>query len=341
MSQNEELDWSSLGFEYHRTDWNARTVYRNGAWSDVEWTQSEYFPIHISAGCLHYGLEIFEGLKAFRGVDGKIRLFRAEENAMRMINSAKRLCMAAPSVEQFMEICTEAVRRNLRFLPPYESGASLYIRPLLIGTNPFMGVRPASEVMFVVFVSPVGAYFKGGIRPIDVVIDRDQDRAAPRGTGDVKVGGNYASSMYSGAAAHRLGYSNVLYLDAVERKYIEEFGAANFFAIKGNSYVTPLSGSVLPSITNKSLRRLATDIGLQVEERRIAVDELSSFDEAGACGTAAVIAPVSKVIDLQTNKIYDFGNEVGPWCLKMYNTLQDIQYGRAADPYGWITIIEE
>ena len=334
------MDWSALGFEYHPTDWNARCTSRNGVWGEVEWTQSEYMTMHISAGCLHYGLEIFEGLKAFRGVDGKIRLFRADENARRMISSAERLCLAAPSVEQFVDICAEVVRRNLRFVPPYESGASLYLRPLLIGTNPFLGVKPALESTFIVFASPVGPYFKGGIAPIDVVIDRGQDRAAPRGTGDVKVGGNYASSMLSGYQAHRSGYSNVLYLDAVERKYIEEFGAANFFAVRGNTYITPASGSVLPSVTNKSLRRLATDMGMTVEERRIPVEELSEFDEAAACGTAAVVAPIGKVIDLQTNKIYDFGNKVGPYSLKLFNTLQDIQYGRTEDPYGWTTVVE-
>ena len=341
MSENDILNWSELGFEYHRTDWNARSICRDGRWSDVEWTQSEYFPIHISAGCLHYGLEIFEGLKAFRGVDGKIRLFRAEENARRMRSSAERLCMEAPDDDMFIEVCAEAVRRNLRFLPPYESGASLYIRPLLIGSNAVLGVKPSTEVTFVVFVSPVGAYFKGGITTIDVVVDRDYDRAAPRGTGDVKVGGNYASSIISGTNAYRRGYSNVLYVDSVERKYIEEFGAANFFAIKGNKYITPDSTSVLPSVTNLSLRRLAADMGLEVEMRKVLVEELADFDEVGACGTAAVISPVRKVLDLHTNKVYEFPDTIGPWCMKMFTALQDIQYGRVPDPYGWTRIIEE
>ncbi|MCH5330182.1 MAG: branched-chain amino acid aminotransferase [Alistipes sp.] len=334
------LEWESLGFNYYRTEWNARFYYRDGAWSEMELSDSEYFPMHISAACLHYGLEIFEGLKAFRGIDGRIRMFRPEENAARMQSSAAKLCLPAPTTEMFVNACAEIVRRNPDFVPPYGTGASLYLRPLLIGTNPVLGVKPATEATFIVFASPVGAYFREGLRPISAVIDRDQDRAAPRGTGDVKVGGNYASSILSGSRAHGLGHSNVLYLDTHERKYIEEFGAANFFAVRGNTYITPKSNSILPSITNKSLRELAPTLGLEVEERPVSIEELESFDEVGACGTAAVISPVTKLIDIQTGRIYSYGDHIGRYSQKMFDALQDIQYGRVEDKFGWMVDVE-
>ena len=336
----ENLDWASLGFNYRKTDCNARFYFRDGKWSDMEICESEYINMHMSAACLHYGLELFEGLKAFRGVDGKIRLFRVDENAKRLQSSARKLCLPVPTEKMFIDACCEVVRRNERFVPPYGTGASLYLRPLLIGTNPVLGVKAATEAMLIIFASPVGAYFKEGIKPIKVVVDREQDRSAPRGTGDVKVGGNYASSILSGEHAHQLGYSNVLYLDSVERKYIEECGAANFFGIRDGLYVTPKSTSILPSITNKSLRQLAADLGLKVEERQVPVDELARFTECGACGTAAVISPICKIVDLDTKKEYDFGDTVGEYSQKMYNMLQDIQYGRAEDKYGWTTIVE-
>ena len=336
----ENLDWASLGFNYRKTDWNVRFYYSDGKWSDMELCDSEYINMHMSAACLHYGLELFEGLKAFRGADEKIRLFRVDENAKRLQSSARKLCLPVPTEKMFIDACCEVVRRNERFVPPYGTGASLYLRPLLIGTNPVLGVKAATEATLIVFASPVGAYFKEGIKPIKVVVDREQDRSAPRGTGDVKVGGNYASSILSGERAHQLGYSNVLYLDSVERKYIEECGAANFFGIRDGLYVTPKSTSILPSITNKSLRRLAEDLGLKVEERRVPVDELAQFTECGACGTAAVISPICKIVDLDTDKVYDFGDRVGEYSQKMYTMLQDIQYGRAEDKYGWTTVIE-
>ena len=335
------LDWESLGFNYYRTEWNVRYCYRDGKWSEMELSDSEYFPMHISAACLHYGLEVFEGLKAFRGVDGKIRIFRAEASAARMQSSAAKLCLPVPTTEMFIEGCKEVVRRNLDFVPPYGTGSSsLYLRPLLIGTNPVLGVKAATEAMLIIFSSPVGAYFKEGLLPISAVIDRDQDRAAPRGTGDVKVGGNYASSILSGARAHSMGYANVLYLDTHERKYIEEFGAANFFGVRDGKYITPKSGSILPSITNNSLRQLARNLGLEVEERPVPIEELELFDECGACGTAAFISPVTKIVDLQTEKVYSFGDKIGEYSQKLFDALQDIQYGRAEDPYGWTITVE-
>ncbi|MBQ4127103.1 MAG: branched-chain amino acid aminotransferase [Alistipes sp.] len=334
------IDWKNLGFDYVKTDVNARFYFKDGAWSEMEITDDEYIKMHMSTTCLHYGLECFEGLKAFRGVDGKVRIFRADENAKRMQSSARKLCLPVPTVEMFVEACREVVKRNIDYVPPYESGASLYLRPVLIGSKVGLGVKASPEAMFIVFCSPVGPYFKGGMKPIKVVVDRMQDRAAPRGTGDIKAGGNYASSILSGEKAHDMGYSNVMYLDATEHKYIEECGAANFFGIKDNTYVTPKSPSILPSITNKSLRTLAEDMGMKVEERPVSVEELGEFEEAGACGTAAVISPIESVYDLDTDVKVTYGSEVGKVSLALYNRLQDIQYGRAEDKFGWNVIVE-
>ena len=249
----------------------------------------------MSASCLHYGIELFEGLKAFRGVDGKVRLFRVADNARRLQSSAKRLCLPVPSIEMIVDACIEVVKRNERFVPPYGTGASLYLRPVMFGTTVGLGVKPAREALLIVYCSPVGAYFKSGIKPIRVAIDREQDRAAPRGTGDVKVGGNYAASLLSGEKGHEMGYSNIMYLDAAEHKYIEECGAANFFGIKDGKYITPKSPSVLPSITNMSLRQIGDAIwGLVVEERHIPVEELGIFRGVrrlrNGCGDLALSA---------------------------------------------------
>ncbi len=297
--------------------------------------------MHMAATCLHYGQEAFEGLKAFRGKDGKIRIFRMEDNAKRLQSSCNRILMQPLPVEKFKEAVIKAVKLNERFVPPYESGASLYIRPLLIGTGPRVGVNPADEYLFVVFVTPVGPYFKEGFKPTNVCILREFDRAAPQGTGNVKVGGNYAASLSSGAIAHEKGYTAVLFLDSKEKKYLDECGPANFFMVKGNKYVTPASNSILPSITNNSLQRIAEDMGLEVVRRRIEVAELADFDEAGECGTAAVISPVGRVDDLDTGKSYVFSKDgkPGPVCEKLYHTLRAIQYGDQPDPYNWVTVL--
>lgn len=338
----QEIEWSKLSFGYYPTAWNVRCYYRDGKWGEIEETQDTNISMHMAATCLHYGQEAFEGLKAFKGKDGKTRLFRVEENALRMNRSCEGIMMPEMPVELFTEMVTKVVKLNIDYLPPYESGASLYIRPLVIGTGPQVGVRPANEYLFIIFVTPVGPYFKDGFKPTPMAILRGFDRAAPLGTGTIKVGGNYAAGIKAGHIAHEKGYSAVLFLDAKEKKYIDECGPANFFGIKGNKYITPKSESILPSITNKSLMQVAEDLGMEVERRPIPVEELAEFDEAGACGTAAVISPILRIDDLDDHHSYVLAKEgeAGPVCTKLYNALRAIQYGDAEDKHGWVTIIE-
>ena len=336
------VEWGKLPFGYFKTDYNVRCYFRNGEWGKLEVSSSEYISIHMAATALHYGQEAFEGLKVFRGRDGKIRIFRWQENAKRLQNSARGILMAEVPDEVFKEAVWTVVKLNEKFVPPYGTGASLYIRPLLAGTGPQVGVKPASEYPFMVFVGPVGPYFKEGFKPVKVQIARDFDRAAPLGTGVFKVGGNYAASLRAGERAHAEGYSAALFLDAREKKYIDEAGPANFFGIKNNTYVTPKSVSILPSITNMSLRQLAIDLGLTVEERPIPVEELESFEEVGACGTAAVISPICAIDDRDNNQIYTYckdGN-AGPISTKLYQKLQAIQFGDEPDIHGWVEVIE-
>ena len=336
-----ELDWGNLSFGYIPTDYNVRCYYRDGKWGEIEVSSSETVTMHIAATSLHYGQEIFEGLKAFRGKDGKVRVFRLEENAKRIIESAKGIMMAPVPVELFTEMVKKVVKLNERFVPPYGSGASLYIRPLEIGTSAQVGVSPSKDYMVIMFATPVGPYFKGGFKPTKVCISRDYDRVAPKGTGAIKIGGNYAASLNAGQKAHELGYSVMLYLDPKENKYLDECGAANFFGVKGNTYVTPNSRTVLPSITNKSLRTLAEDLGLKVEQREIPYEELSEFSETGTCGTAAVCTGIGQIDDLDKGTSFVYGmEEAGPVTTKLYHALQDIQYGDAPDTHGWCEIIE-
>lgn len=335
-----DINWSGLPFGYYKTDWNVRCYYRNGKWGELEFTQSEEITMHMAATCLHYGQAGFEGMKAFRGVDGKIRLFRPYENAKRMFRTAEGIMMAPVPEDLFVKACVEVVKRNERFVPPAGSGASLYLRPLLIGTGAEVGVKPTDEYLFMVFVGPVGPYFKAGFKPVKFQIVEDFDRAAPLGTGTFKVGGNYAASLKSGQRAHDEGFSNCIYLDAIHKKYIDEAGAANFFGIKNNTYCTPQSSSILPSITNMSLRQLAEDLGMKVEQRPIDVEELSTFEEVAACGTAAVISPIGQIVDRGTGKVYDYGNEAGPVCTKLYETLTGIQQGSVEDKHNWNLVVE-
>ncbi|MFG6380876.1 MAG: branched-chain amino acid aminotransferase [Muribaculum sp.] len=337
-----ELDWGKLSFGYIPTDYNVRCYYRDGKWGEIEVSQSETIDLHIAATSLHYGQEIFEGLKAFRGKDGKIRIFRLEENAKRIISSAKGLLMAPVPEELFCEMVKKVVKLNERFVPPYGSGASLYIRPLEIGISAQVGVKPATEYLFLILVTPVGPYFKEGFKPTNICIMREFDRVAPKGTGRWKVGGNYAASLEAGEKAHELGYSAVLYLDPKEKKYLDECGPANFFAIKDGKYITPASDSILPSITNKSLMQLARDMGIEVEQRHIPIEELDSIQEAAACGTAAVASPVAEIDDLDTGKKYVVSKDgnPGPVVTALYNRLRAIQLGEEEDVHNWNTIVD-
>ena len=318
MENKQELDWSSLGFGYHPTHYNVRCYWRDGAWGELEVSDSEMITIPMAATSLHYGQEAFEGLKAFRVRDVKL------------------------PTERFLEAIDRVLELNKDFIPPYESGASLYIRPLLIGLGKQVGIAPANEYLFLVFVTPVGAYFKTGFRPSPMAIMRGYDRAAPLGTGTYKVGGNYAASLKSGVLAHELGYSAVIYLDAKEKLYIDECGPANFFGIRENTYITPKSSSILPSVTNKSLMQLAQDMGLKVEQRPVHVEELATFEEAGACGTAAVISPILRVDYLDEHKQYVISKDgnPGPISTALYERLRAIQYGDYPDEHGWVRLYE-
>jgi branched-chain amino acid aminotransferase len=336
-------DWKNLSFGYLPTKGNVRCYCRSGQRGQPEVSTSEESTVHMAATCLHYGQETFEGLKAYRGADGRIRLFRVRDNAKRLVQSATYLQMSAPSEELFVSMVKQVVQLNAELVPPHDSGATLYIRPLLIGTSAQVGVQPARDFLFLIFATPVGPYFKEGFKPVSVIIDRDHDRAAPLGTGHTKSGGNYAASLISLDMCHRQGYSTMLYLDASEKKYIDECGPANFFAIRGNRYITPDSRSILPSITNMSLMALAKDEGMTVERRKVEVSELPTFDEAGACGTAAVISPIGKIFDPAVSQTFEYckNGEAGRVCTTLYNRLRAIQYGDEADKFGWVEIIDD
>ena len=331
------IDWKSLGFQYMQTDCWVKSDFKNGQWGPIEIMTDPQITMHVAATCLHYGQSCFEGLKAFCRKDGSIAVFRPEENAQRMFDTARRTVMEPPPVELFVEAVSKAVSLNRDFVPPYGTGASMYVRPLLFGTSPHVGVHPSEEYTFLVLVMPVGPYYKNGFFPVRAVIQENFDRAAPRGVGNVKMAGNYAAGMLGDIKGKEQGYPICLYLDSSEHKYLDEFGTSNFFGItKSGVYVTPASSSILPSITNKSLRALAADLGLKVECRKIALSELDAFAEVGACGTAAVITPVYSVT--HGDKTYTFGkeNEVGPTLQKLFSTIQGIQYGEIEDRHGWM-----
>jgi len=337
----ENIDWKSFPFGFYKTDYNIRCYYRNGKWGEIEVSSIHSIEVHIASTCLHYGQEVFEGLKAYRRKDGKVQLFRWQENAQRMINSANGIKMQPVPEDLFKDAIFKAVTLNEKYVPPYGFGATLYIRPFLLGIGAEVGVKPSKEFLFSVFVTPVGPYFPKGFKPVDVMICRDFDRSAPLGTGHIKVGGNYAASMASLDQAHKHGFATTLYLDPKEKKYIDECGPANFFGIKNNTYITPKSSSILPSITNKSLMELAESLGMKVENRPIPLEELSTFEEVGQCGTAAVISPVNKIVDLEENKIYEFckDDQPGPISTKLYEHLSGIQFGDKEDKFGWTEII--
>lgn len=336
------LDWGKLPFGYQKTDYNVRSYFRNGEWGKLEISSSEYISIHMAATALHYGQEAFEGMKAYMGRDGRIRLFRWDENARRMQSSAHGIMMQEPPVELFREAIFKVVQLNKKYVPPHGTGAALYLRPLLFGSGPKVGVKPADEYLFMVFVTPVGPYFKEGFNPVTIQIARDYDRTAPKGTGQYKVGGNYAASLRAGERAYKEGFSSVLFIDSKEKKYIDEAGPANFFGIKGNKYITPQSDTILPSITNKSLMQLATDMGLEVERRPVTVDELAEFDEVGACGTAAVISPIGKIVDRETGAAFTYckDGKAGPVSTRLYKRLTGIQFGDEEDKFNWISFVD-
>ena len=335
--EKKNIDWSSLGFGYVQTDMRYVSNYKNGAWDDGCLTDQANVTMSECACVLQYAQTCFEGMKAYTTQDGHIVCFRPDLNAQRMAASCRRLKMPVFPEDRFVKAVVETVRANAAWVPPYGSGASLYLRPFMFGSDAIIGVKPANEFQFRVFATPVGPYFKGGIKPLKLRIC-DYDRAAPRGTGHVKAGLNYAMSLYAIVDAHEQGYDENVYLDSGSRTFIEETGGANIVFIKGNTLVTPKSDTILPSITRRSLVQVAKDyLGMEVEEREVALSEIGDFTECGLCGTAAVISPVGTIVD--------HGKEVnyagfGPTIQKLYDTLTGIQMGRIPAPEGWIEVIE-
>ena len=338
---NINIDWASLGFAYMQTKCHIQYTWKDGKWDEGRLVESPYIPIHIAAGGLHYGQECFEGMKVFRQKDGSVSIFRVQENARRMYNTAERLCMAPVPVELFEEACRRVVQANVDYVPPYGTGGSLYVRPLLFGSGPQIGVAPSHEYTFIILVTPVGAYYKGGLKPVKAIVLDDYDRAAPLGTGHIKCGGNYGASLYAHELAKKMGYPVELYLDAKTHTYIDEFATSNFLAItKDGKYVTPKSHTVLPSVTNKTLMQIAADFGMPVEHRPIDFEkEIDTFAEVAACGTAVVVTPVCSIT--RNGKTHVTGPEdgCGPILEKFYHAVQDIQYGVAPDTHGWNTKI--
>ena len=333
-----DLDWANIGFGYMKTDWRYVANYQDGAWSAGELTRDDTITLSECAGVLQYAQSVFEGLKAYRAADGRILTFRPDLNAERMIDSAKRLEMPPVSKEQFLDGIDQVVGANADWIPPYGSGASLYIRPYMFGSNPVIGVKPADTYHFRIFVTPVGPYFQGGAKPIVIKVS-DFDRAAPRGTGHIKAGLNYAMSLHAIVTAHEEGFAENLYPDAETRTKVEETGGANFiFITKDGTLVTPKSGSILPSITRRSICTVAEEIlGMRVEHREVLLEELADFAECGLCGTAAVISPVGMINDHGKEIAFPSGMEnMGPTLQTLYDTLTGIQLGTREAPEGWI-----
>lgn len=342
--KKKDLDWGSLGFDYIKTDYRFAASWTDGKWSDGELVSDEYMTIHEGSPSLHYAQQCFEGMKAQTARDGSVLLFRPELNAERMYLTAERLMMPPVPMALFMKGVEETVRANYAWIPPYGSGASLYIRPLLIGVGENMGLRPATAYNFRVIVSPVGPYYKGGGVQLISLAVTDFDRAAPLGTGKFKAGANYAGGLLSTQAAKDLGANEALYLDSAHRKYLDEAGSANILlAMTGNRFVTPKSDAILPSVTRRSIMTLAADeLKMEIEERPVAIhEEIEEIEEMAACGTAAVISPVGKVwIDDRWYKFYGGGEQVGPVMQKLYDSLTQIQKGEKADPYDWTRTVE-
>ena len=340
--EKKNIDWGNLSFGYIVTDKRYVSNYKDGAWDEGVLTDDANVVLNECAGVLQYAQTVFEGLKAYTTEDGHIVTFRPDLNAERLEQSAKRLEMPVFPKERFVDAVTQVVRANAAYVPQYGTGATLYIRPYMFGTNPVIGVKPADEYQFRMFCTPVGPYFKGGVKPITICVS-DFDRAAPHGTGHIKAGLNYAMSMHAIMEAHRNGFDENMYLDAATRTKVEETGGANFlFVTKDNKVVTPKSGSILPSITRRSLIYVAKEyLGLEVEEREVFFDEVKDFAECGLCGTAAVISPVGRIVDHGNEICMPSGMEkMGPVTQKLYDTLTGIQMGRIEAPEGWIHVVE-
>ncbi len=340
--EKKNIDWANLGFGYIQTDYRFVSDYKNGAWDEGVMTQDANVVISECAGVLQYAQTIFEGMKAYTTADGRIVTFRPDLNAERMEQSAVRLEMPVFPKERFVEAVLQTIKANEAYVPPYGSGATLYVRPYMFGSNAVIGVKPADEYQFRVFTTPVGPYFKGGVKPLTIRVS-DFDRAAPCGTGHIKAGLNYAMSLHAIMDAHKQGYDENMYLDAGTRTKVEETGGANFlFVTRDGKVVTPKSDSILPSITRRSLMQVAREyLGLEAEEREVYLDELKDFAECGLCGTAAVISPVGKVVDHGKEICFPSGMaEMGPVTKKLYETLTGIQMGTIKAPEGWIVEVQ-
>ena len=340
--EKKNIDWSNLGFGYVKTDYRFVSDFKDGKWDEGKMTQDDKVVISECAGVLQYAQTIFEGMKAYTTQDGRIVTFRPDLNASRMADSARRLEMPVFPEDRFVEAVVKTIKANAAYVPPYGSGATLYIRPYMFGSNPVIGVKPADEYQFRIFTTRVGPYFKGGVKPLTIRVS-DFDRAAPHGTGHIKAGLNYAMSLHAIVDAHQQGYDENMYLDAATRTKVEETGGANFlFITKDGKVVTPKSDSILPSITRRSLMYVAKEyLGLEVEEREVFLDELKDFSECGLCGTAAVISPVGKIVDHGKEICFPSGMEaMGPVTQKLYETLTGIQMGKLEAPEGWLKVIE-
>ena len=335
------LDWKNLGFSYIKTDYRFIAHWKDGKWDNGELTTDSTLHIHEGSTALHYGQQCFEGLKAYRCKDGSVNLFRPDQNAQRMQNTCDRLLMPQVPTELFIRACKEVVKANDRWVAPYGTGATLYLRPFVIGVGENIGVRPAPEYIFCVFCCPVGAYFKGGMKPSNFLVT-DYDRAAPYGTGGVKVGGNYAASLLPHELAAKRQFADAIYLDPKTHTKIEEVGAANFFGIThDNKFITPLSPSILPSITKYSLLYLAKErLGMETIEGDVYINELAQFAEAGACGTAAVISPIGGIQYGDDFHVFYSETEVGPITKRLYEELTGIQFGDIEAPEGWIVKVD-
>ena len=341
MTNKVNIDWNNLGFEYIKTDFRYISTWKDGKWDEGHLTEDNILHISEASCALHYGQQCFEGLKAYRTKNGDIQLFRPDRNAARLNDSLNKLLMPEIPEEKFIDACMQVVKANKDYVPPYGTGATLYLRPFVIGVGDNIGVKPAPEYIFCVFCLPVGVYFKGGMTPCNFMI-ADYDRAAPHGTGGQKVGGNYASSMHPHKIAADRGFADCIYLDPATRTYIEEVGAANFFGItKNNEFVTPKSPSVLPSITKYSLMEIAEKyLDMPVYERKVPISSLDEFKEAGACGTAAVITPIGGIEYKDKLHVFYSETEVGPITKELYRILCGIQFGDVEAPEGWIFKVE-